>query len=267
MIDMIDNIKTYLDAECPWWGTLHWYPQTDSTNTQAKLLAKAGAPHGTVLIAGHQTGGRGRMGRTFQSPEGKGVYLSAILRPACKPDDLMHLTCAAGVAMADAVEAVSGIRPNLKWINDLVIGTKKLGGILVEMSVDKGFVDYAVVGIGINCLQNREDFHPDIRDMAISLRQACGKAIPPQQLAAAMVEALWKMSHTLFCEKDRLMAAYKAGCITLGQEIQVLRFDTVRPGKAIDLDTEGGLVVEYPDGTIETVASGEVSVRGMYGYV
>ena len=267
LIDMTEKIRAYLDAECPWRDTLHWYPQTDSTNTQAKLLAKAGAPHGTVLIAGHQTGGRGRMGRTFQSPEGKGVYLSAILRPACKPDDLMHLTCAAGVAMADAVEAVSGIRPNLKWINDLVIGTKKLGGILVEMSVDKGFVDYAVVGIGINCLQNREDFHPDIRDMAISLRQACGKAIPPQQLAAAMVEALWKMSHTLFCEKDRLMAAYKAGCITLGQEIQVLRFDTVRPGKAIDLDTEGGLVVEYPDGTIETVASGEVSVRGMYGYV
>ena len=232
LIDMTEKIRAYLDAECPWRDTLHWYPQTDSTNTQAKLLAKAGAPHGTVLIAGHQTGGRGRMGRTFQSPEGKGVYLSVILRPGCQPEDLMHLTCAAGVAMADAVEAVSGIRPNLKWINDLVIGTKKLGGILVEMSVDKGLVDCAVVGIGINCLQNREDFHPDIRDMATSLCLASGKTILPERLAAAMVTALWKMSQVLLSEKERLMESYKAGCITLGREIQVLHFDTVRPGKA-----------------------------------
>ena len=267
LIDMKEKIQKYLDAECPWSDTLHWYPQTDSTNTQAKALAKAGAPHGTVLIAGHQTGGRGRMGRTFQSPEGKGVYLSVILRPACRPEDLMHLTCAAGVAMADAVETVSGIRPGLKWINDLVIGTKKLGGILVEMSVDKGLVDYAVVGIGINCLQSREDFHPDIRDLATSLCLASGKTILPQQLAAAMVTALWKMSRVLLSEKDRLMESYKAGCITLGREIQVLRFDTVRPGKAVDLDADGGLVVEYPDGTRQTVASGEVSVRGMYGYI
>ena len=214
---MKDKIRAYLNAECPWSDTLHWYPQTDSTNTQAKALAKAGAPHGTVLIAGHQTGGRGRMGRTFQSPEGKGVYLSVILRPGCQPEDLMHLTCAAGVAMADAVEAVSGIRPGLKWINDLVIGTRKLGGILVEMSVDKGLVDYAVVGIGINCLQSREDFHPDIRNMATSLCLASGKTILPERLAAAMVTALWKMSQVLLSEKGRLMTAYKAGCVTLGQ--------------------------------------------------
>ena len=179
----------------------------------------------------------------------------------------MHLTCAAGVAMADAVEAVSGIRPGLKWINDLVIGTKKLGGILVEMSVDKGLVDYAVVGIGINCLQNQEDFHPDIRDMATSLCLASGKTIPPEQLAAAMVTELWKMNRVLLSEKERLMKSYKASCITLGREIQVLRLDSVRPGKAVDLDAEGGLVVEYSDGTKEVVASGEVSVRGMYGYI
>ena len=128
-------------------------------------------------------------------------------------------------------------------------------------------MDYAVVGIGINCLQNREDFHPEIRDLATSLCLASGKAILPEQLAAAMVTALWKMSEVLFSEKKRLMEAYKADCITLGREIQVLRFDTVRPGKAVDLDAEGGLVVEYPDGSRQTVASGEVSVRGMYGYV
>ena len=97
-----------LPTECPWRDTLYWNNSTDSTNTQAKLLAQQGAPHGTVLIAGEQTGGRGRLGRSFESQIGMGVYLSVILRPQCPADKLMHLTCAAAVAMCDAVEKVSG---------------------------------------------------------------------------------------------------------------------------------------------------------------
>ena len=267
MIDMKEKILHNLITECPWRGTLYWYPSIDSTNTRAKELAKAGAPHGTVLIAGHQTLGRGRMGRTFQSPEGQGVYLSVILRPGCKPEELMHLTCAAGVAAAQAVEQVSGIQPQLKWINDLVIGTKKLGGILVEMSVDKGLVDYAIIGIGINCLQTREDFPHVIADMATSLSLAAEKAIAPQALAGALVENLWRMSEILLTQKAALMDAYKDRCITLGKPVQVIRGDEIRPGKAIDLDLDGGLLVEYEDGSRQVVSSGEVSVRGMYGYV
>ena len=264
---MKEKILKNLPAECPWGDTLYWYAATDSTNTQAKLLAKNGAPHGTVLIAGHQTGGRGRMGRTFQSPAGKGVYLSVILRPGCRPEELMHLTCAAGVAMVKAVENVSGLRPQVKWINDLVIEGRKLGGILTEMSVDKGMVDYAVIGVGINCLQEKEDFHPEIADLATSLQLAAGRTVEPDVLAAAMVEALWEMSTVLFSEKGQIMDDYKANCITLGKDIQVLRGGDIRPGKAVDLDKDGGLIVEYPDGSRELVASGEVSVRGMYGYV
>ena len=265
--DMKEKILNNLTAECPWRDTLYWYEATDSTNTQAKLLAKQGAPHGTVLIAGHQTSGRGRMGRTFQSPEGMGVYLSVILRPDCKPDALMHLTCAAGVAMVNAVENLCGVRPQIKWINDLVINGKKLGGILTEMSVDKGKVDYAVIGIGINCLQNQQDFPPEIAGLATSLSLSAGKRIQPEALAAAMVEALWHMSHILFTEKQQLMADYKANCITLGKEIQVIRGDRMLPGRAIDLDEDGGLIVSFPDGSLRTVNSGEVSVRGMYGYL
>jgi BirA family biotin operon repressor/biotin-[acetyl-CoA-carboxylase] ligase len=264
---MKEQILSILNAECPWRDTLHWYDTIDSTNTEAKRLAKDGAPHGTVLIAGLQTGGRGRMGRTFQSPAGQGVYLSVILRPNCKPVQLMHLTCAAGVAMMEAVETVSGIRPQMKWINDLVIGRKKLGGILTEMSVDKGMVDYAVVGIGINCLQSMEDFPPEIADLATSLALSAGQQIAPAMLAAAMVEALWKMNAVLLSEKAQLMATYKENCITLGKEIQVIRQDEIRLGKALDLDSDGGLLVQYEDGTTEMVSSGEVSVRGMYGYL
>ena len=135
------------------------------------------------------------------------------------------------------------------------------------MSVDKGLVQYAVIGIGINCLQQEGDFPPEIAGLATSLSLAAGRSVKPEVLAAAMVEALQKMSLRLFCEKGKIMEAYKQNCITLGKEIQVLRADTVRPGMAIDLDEDGGLLVQYPDGSEETVSSGEVSVRGMYGYV
>ena len=264
---MKEKILSQLSTECPWRDTLYWFDTIDSTNSQAKRLAKQGAPQGTVLIAGTQTAGRGRMGRTFQSPDGQGVYLSVILRPNCAPTELMHLTCAVGAAMVNAVESVCNLQPQLKWINDLVFEGKKLGGILTEMSLADGIVEYAVVGVGINCLQTEADFPAGITDMATSLSILCKKAIAPEQLAAAMIIHLWQMEKTLLTEKHRWLAEYKANCITLGKEIQVIRGDSVAPGKALDVDADGGLVVQYADGRIETVASGEVSVRGMYGYV
>ena len=267
LIDMKEKILQILPTECPWRDTLYWYSTIDSTNTKAKQFAREGAPHGTVLVAGHQTGGRGRMGRSFVSPEGQGVYLSVILRPNCQPAKLMHLTCAAGVAMMDAAQVVSGVRPQVKWINDLVVGTKKLGGILTELSVDAGMVDYAIIGIGINCLQKESDFPPEIADIATSLSLSSGKQIHPAHLAAAMVDALWQMDQRLFAEKSQIMAVYRANCITLGKEIQVIRGDLVRPGRACGLDEDGGLWVEYEDRSRECVSSGEVSIRGMYGYI
>lgn len=267
LIDMKGKILSHFTTECPWRDTLYWYPVTDSTNTQAKQLASKGAPHGTVLIAGQQTAGRGRMGRVFQSPTDMGVYLSVILRPNCPPSELMHLTCAAGVAMLEALEKVSGIRPQVKWINDLVYDGKKLGGILTEMSVAQGLVSYAVVGIGINCLQKPVDFPPELAEIATSLSQAAGHPILREKLAAAMTESLWKMDAMLFSEKAQIMAAYRSACVTINKQIQVIQGDSIRPGKAIGLDSDGGLIVAYSDGTSGTVSSGEVSVRGMYGYI
>lgn len=264
---MKEKILSQLSTECPWRDTLYWYPQTDSTNTQAKKLAKQGAPQGSILIAGNQTAGRGRMGRSFQSPDGQGVYLSVILRPDCPPTGLMHLTCAVGAAMVQAVEAACGITPQVKWINDLVYDGKKLGGILTEMCLANGKVEYAVVGIGINCLQTNRDFPAEIADMATSVSMICGKTVLPEKMAAAMIEALWQMEQTMLTEKNRWMERYKANCVTLGKDIQVIRDNQVLSGKALDIDENGGLVVRFADGRTETVASGEVSVRGMYGYV
>lgn len=260
---MNKQIQTLLRPDHPWKDRLHWFDTIDSTNTEAKRMAQKGAPHGTVLLAHRQTGGRGRMGRSFSSPAGMGIYLSVILRPECRAEQLMHLTCATAVAMCDAVETVTGFRPGVKWINDLIADGKKLGGILTELSILPGSdkIDFAVVGIGINCNQTPLDFSGEIRDIAISLQTATQKPVQRCQLAAGMIEALWKMSETLLIGEPEIMEQYKADCITLGQDIYLLRSGQKLPCHALDLDQEGALIVQHPDGSVETVCSGEVSVR------
>jgi len=262
---MKEQIVKFLPTECPWRDTLHWFDEVASTNTMAKDLAKQGAPQGTVLLAGSQTGGRGRMGRSFASPKGKGLYLSLILRPNCPAEKLMHLTCAVGVAVCDAVEEIAGVRPGLKWINDLILGKKKLGGILTELCVEDGLVAYAIVGIGINCSQKLEDFPEEIQDIAVSLDAFTGKPTSLPMLTGCLISHLYEMNRCLF--SSDFMTAYRKDCITLGQDISIVKGDSIAHGKAVDLDAQGGLLVRYSDGTEETVQSGEVSVRGMYGYL
>lgn len=258
-----------LPGSCPWLDNIHHYAVTDSTNTQAKLLAKQGAPHGTVLLADSQTGGRGRMGRSFVSPAGLGIYLSVILRPDCPPDRLMHLTCAVAIAMCDAIEEAASFRPGVKWINDLVYDGRKLGGILTELSLDTatGLTEYAVVGIGINCNQQPSDFPPELQNMAGSLQMVTGQSVDRDKLAAAMITALHRMDSLLLTQKSHLMARYRADCITLGQDVAVHAADALWHGKAVGMDADGALLVQRPDGSICAVGSGEVSVRGLYGYI
>lgn len=261
-------LRRHLSRTYPWQDHFRWLDQVGSTNDLLKQAARQGAPEGSVILAEQQTGGHGRMGRTFLSPAGSGVYLSMLLRPNCKPSELMHLTCGVGVAMCDAVEKVTGFRPGIKWTNDLVAGKQKLGGILTEMSLTpQGEVSYAVAGIGINCSQNPDDFPPEIRSMAASLRMATGQEVSREQLAAAMMDSLAQMSQELFTQKASMLARYRLDCITLGREISLVRGKEIRRGKALDIDEDGALIVELPDGTRQIVNSGEVSVRGMYGYV
>ena len=264
---MKDLIISHLPASYPWQGNLYYFNTIDSTNTHAKKMAAQGAPHGTVLIADKQTGGRGRMGRSFHSPAGSGIYLSMLLRPGCSAKELMHLTCATAVAAADGIQAATGLRPGIKWTNDLVVGQKKLGGILTELSLDgNGNVEYAVIGIGINCNQSAEDFPEEIRQIATSLQLCTGKAIDRATVIAQILVALQEMSVNLQ-NPVATLNRYRADCITIGQEISLVRGDDIRHGKALDVDNEGALIVEFADGTKQTVNSGEVSVRGMYGYV
>lgn len=264
---MTDTIAAHLPANHPWRTQLHYFESIDSTNTRAKEMASEGAPHGTVLLANAQTGGRGRMGRSFQSPPNSGIYMSVILRPKCLARELMHLTCATATAVVEAVAASTGFRPGIKWTNDLVAGKRKLGGILTELSANaQGAVDWVVVGIGINCTQEEQDFYPEIRDIATSLRLCTGKPVDRAAVAAAMIVSLEKMDRML-PDATAFLPQYRADCITIGQEISILRGDEVRHGLALDVDEQGALLVEFPDGHREFIQSGEVSIRGMYGYV
>ena len=260
-------ILHHLPEGFPW--QVLWFDTIDSTNNRLKELAAQGAPHGTVIAAGQQTGGRGRMGRFFHSPGDMGLYLSVLLRPDCSASELMHLTCGAAVAVCDAVETSAGIRPHIKWINDLVVGGKKLGGILTELSVcaDSGKVSYAVIGVGINCCQDMGDFPSDLQDMAISLKAITGKSQEPAVLAASVIIALHRLSLELLTKKADIMARYRNDCITLGQDVVILHGDSKRYGTAVHVDDDGTLTVRLADGSMEQVSSGEVSVRGMYGYV
>ena len=258
---MLSEIQNHL-AGHPWSPQIQYFDTIDSTNTYAKALAMQGAPEGTVILADHQTGGRGRLGRSFSSPAGMGIYMSVILRPNCLPEELMHLTCATGVAATCAI----GRDCKIKWTNDLVLGKRKLGGILTEISMDPASrnVDWAVVGIGINCCQQPEQFPEEIRDIACSLGLE-RQAVPA--LAADLIQALYQMRCDLLTKRSDTMALFRQRCITIGQEISLLRGDQVRHGTALHVEDDGSLLVRFSDGHTEAVASGEVSVRGMYGYL
>ena len=192
--------------------------------------------------------------------------MSVILRPHCPPSQLMHLTCAAAVALCDAVEAACGFRPGIKWTNDLVFGQRKLAGILTELGFDtQGNVDWAIMGMGINCTQSKNQFPEEIRSMAGSLASVSEKPVDRAKVAAAMMDALYRMD---LGEKEKILAQYRTDCVTLGKEVSLVRADgMVHHCTALDIDNEGALIVQHPDGHLETVSSGEVSIRGMYGYV
>lgn len=263
---MKDAILNALSPDYPWKDSFYWFDSVDSTNTYLKDAARQGAPHGTVAVADCQTGGKGRLGRSFQSPGGVGVYLSMLLRPQCPPEELMHLTCAVGVAMCDALEHASGLRPGIKWTNDLVYGHKKAAGILTELGMSPEGL-YAVVGIGVNCCQGPQDFPQELRDRATSLTMETGNPIDRSLVATAMMDALYRMDLGLLTQKEAMLRRYKQDCVTLGKEISLVQGEQVSHGLALDIGGNGDLIVRFSDGHVEAVSSGEVSVRGMYGYV
>lgn len=241
----------------------------DSTNTYAKQLAVQGAPHGTVVLAETQTGGRGRTGKRFASPAGKGLYLSALLRPQLPPARVVELTAWTAVALCGAVEEVCGARPGIKWTNDLILQNRKLCGILTEMSMEaeSDAVQYVVVGAGFNVSQSAEDFGPELAGVAVSLEQALGRPVRRTDLAAAVIRGLDRLAADFPGKKAEYLERYRRDCLTTGRQIRLIRHGESRTAFAEEIDDSFALVVRWPDGSREAVAAGDVSVRGLLGYV
>ena len=259
------EIRRYLTIPCP---DLRCFEEIDSTNSYLKREALAGAPHGTVAAANFQSAGRGRMARSFQSPSGKGVYLSVLLRPQLPVSQLMVVTGMAAVAVCNAVERTAGIRPGIKWTNDPVLDGKKLCGILTEMSVESetGLAQYLVIGAGVNVSHGPDDFSPEVAEMATSLAQA-GHPASRAALAAAMIEEFNRLSDALGGDIRAWVDAYRRDCVNLGKTVRLMWEDGQTQAEALDIDEQFGLVIRLPDGERRTVRTGEVSVRGLYGYV
>lgn len=248
------------------WRTVY-LDMVDSTNNEVKRRADLGAPEGLAVIAGEQTAGRGRLGRSFQSPKGKGLYLTVLLRPALSPSQVTGLTAWTAVAVCNAVEAECSLRPRIKWTNDIILNGKKLCGILVETKTEGDRISYAAVGVGINVNQTPEDFDPQIRSVAGSLAMALGRNTEPSALASRVLEALGRMYDEFPAQKAQWLSRYRDDCLSIGREVALVRGDRVRYAYAEGVGDDFSLLVRYPDGTREAVQSGEVSVRGLLGYV
>lgn len=240
----------------------------DSTNNYAKQLGMAAGEDGTAIVANEQTGGRGRLGRSFLSPPDTGVYLTLLYRPDVPPTKAVNLTAYVAVAICDGIEAACGVRPGIKWTNDIVLGGKKLAGILTEMAVEgeTGALQYLVTGIGVNVCQTLEDFPEELRKTATSLAIE-GCAASRGRLAAEMINALEEMYAAWLTGGGDYWQRYHDSCLTLGKQVRILRGGKEEIAYAEDLDADFGLIVRHPDGRRETVTSGDVSVRGLLGYL
>ena len=240
-----------------------------STNTYLSGLALEGAPEGQVILANHQTAGKGRLGRSFHSPQSKGIYLSLLLRPSTLPADTACITAWVAVATIRAIEKVIGIRPNLKWVNDIILNNKKVGGILTEMSIESesGQIQHLIVGIGLNVNHDAQDFPPELCEIASSLFLETGKSISRAKLTAALIESLDQMRLDWPSETEAYYQIYRQACISLQKEVVLNKQGILSRGFAEDIDENFGLIIKYPNGKRETLRSGEVQVRGLHGYV
>ena len=233
----------------------------DSTNNYLKKLAENGERENTVVIAECQSSGKGRLGRSFFSPK-SGLYLSILLRPTFSAEKSLFITAAAAVAVSDAIEEISGKTTGIKWVNDVFIGNKKVCGILTEAAVDfeTGGLYYAIPGIGVNIYHPANGFPPEIRDIAGAVfdTEPDEKDLK-QKLAAAVINNFFDIYNNI--ENSDFMQKYKQKSCILGKEIFVLRNETKTKATVLDIDEKAGLVVKYENGEVETLSSGEVSIR------
>ena len=252
-----------------------YYDATDSTNLRIRELGDAGAPHGTLAVADRQTAGRGRRGRSWESPPGSSIYMSVLLRPDIPPDRAPMLTLVMALSVAEGIrqcmetggDSGNSLEIQIKWPNDIIINGKKLAGILTEMSSQVDYINHVTVGVGINV--NRTEFPEEIRETASSLCLECGHTVKRAPLIAAVMERL-EDNYDIFLrtlDLSGLLERYSALLVNRDREVKVLGTKEQYRAYALGINSTGELIVRREDGSTEEIFAGEVSVRGVYGYV
>lgn len=259
--EIITHLKT------KWLGhSIHYCESVDSTNNVAKRLAEEGCDNGLVVVSEEQRGGKGRLSRGWFSPFACGDWFSVVLKPPFLPQEASKCTLMAAVAVVKAVNKYSGVNAAIKWPNDILLNGRKLVGILTEMSAEFGKINYIVIGTGINVNVPKNILPDDIKDCAISVADAAQEPVSRVQILADVLfymeelyEAVLKDGFAPVLEEWR-----KYSC-TLGQQVKVIAPGETYSGLAVDIDSDGLLIVKKDDGTVEKVIAGDVSIRPAAG--
>ncbi len=233
----------------------------DSTNTHLKELAEKGAPQKTVVIADCQTAGRGRLGKSFFSPEGCGLYMSILLRPELKPENALEITTAAAVAMARVTERYANAKVGIKWVNDIYVDMKKVCGILTESSIDveQNKLKYAVLGIGFNLFTHKDGFPEEIADIACSLFQSPPDSTKKTEICAEIIDEFFSVYTDI--GKRVIINEYRKYSIITGREVEIIATNKAVTARVLGINDDYSLEVITEDGKRSTVNSGEVSMK------
>lgn len=247
--------------------SIHCLDEVDSTQNVAKDLVRAGAPEGTLVVAERQTTGRGRLGRPWHSPKGKGIYMSLVVKPAIPLHMTPHLTLLAAVALCRAIrKVVPNVDPGIKWPNDLLVRGKKISGILLESSAENEALQYIITGVGVSCNLEPEDYPEELKEKATSLLIESGHKVNRAQLIAEFLLQVEEL-YSLYSEQGfgPIRTLWEASAVTLGQSFRLSDSSGPWEGTAVGLNDWGGLVLQLPDGSrkvLYSVDAAENSVSG-----
>ena len=266
--DLMNKVELESLRQTKWAGQeIYYYDCTDSTNTRAKELAEAGHAHGTLCVADQQTAGKGRRGRSWESPSGCSIFMTLMLKPDMDPNNASMLTLVSALAVAHALEDVTGEAVQIKWPNDIVMNGRKVVGILTEMSAQFDYINHIVIGIGINV--HNESFPEELSQMASSLTLECGgRHFHRAEIIEKFLEYFEKYYDTFMLTQDlvALVPEYNSMLVNMHNKVRVLDPKEPYEGKAMGITRRGELIVDTWSSR-KMVSSGEVSVRGIYGYV
>lgn len=261
-----EELSSMMDTE--WAGKkIYYYEETDSTNIRAKRLGDEGALHGTLAVANQQCAGRGRRGRSWESPPGTSVYMSILLRPQFPPVKAPMLTLVMALSVAEGIKECTDMDVQIKWPNDIILNQKKLVGILTEMSTEIDYINHVVIGAGINV--NLEEMPEELKEKATSLKIEAGHGYKRGQIIVSIMKKFEK-NYKIFLETldlEHMKEEYNALLVNLNQDVRILGAKEEYNAHSLGINDAGELLVEREDGTTEAIFAGEVSVRGVYGYV